>query len=291
MSLNGTGRREDGARTGAWMQEIPVSAWIGLAVIAFDLILAIFGGVLAPHTPGEFISTKSFAPPSADAWLGTDYLSRDVLSRLLSGAGLTLGVALLATVVGFAIGMVLGFVAAIVGGYTDGIIGRTVDILISFPPILLALLMIAGLGSSAGLLVLAVGLIHSSRVARVSRAIAKNVAVLDFVDVARARGESIASLVRRDIWPNTWRPLAVEFGLRLTFSILLVSSLSFLGLGVPPPAADWGGMVRENLGGLSYGALAVLAPALAIGMLAVAVNLVVDGLARRTGRDISGGFL
>jgi peptide/nickel transport system permease protein len=272
------------------VRAMPWSAWLGLAIVAANIVLALLGGWMAPHGPGEFVTTVAYAPPSAEAPLGSDYLSRDVLSRLLHGARLTLGLSVLSTVLGFVSGMALGFTAAIVGGWTDNIIGRVVDVLISFPPLLLALVMIAGLGSSITVLVLVVGLIHSSRVARISRAIAMNISVLDFVEAARARGERRLSIIIREIWPNSIRPLAAEFGLRLTFSVLLVSSLSFLGLGVPPPAADWGGMVRENLGGLYYGAWGVLIPALAIGVLTVGINLVVDWLASQSGRDLSGGF-
>jgi len=269
---------------------MPWSAWIGVTIVAANVAVALFGGLIAPYSPGEFVTATAYAPPGAEALLGSDYLSRDVLSRLLHGATLTLGLSILSTVVGFAAGMALGFTAAINGGWTDNIISRAVDVLISFPPLLLALVMIAGLGSSVSVLVLVVGLIHSSRVARISRAVALNISVLDFVEAARARGEGRLSIMFREIWPSAVRPLAAEFGLRLTFSILLVSSLSFLGLGVPPPAADWGGMVRENLGGLYYGAWAVLMPAAAIGVLTIGINLVVDWLASQSGRDISGGF-
>lgn len=262
------------------------AVWVGLAIVAVNLLAAVFGTVVAPYTPGEFVSQQAFAPPGGGSLLGTDYLGRDVLSRILYGAAPTIGLALLSTLIGVAAGTLFGFVAAVVGGRPDEIITRITDILISFPPILLALLLIAGLGASFLVLVVTVALVHSLRVVRVSRAIAMNIAVLEFVEAARARGEGLFSILWREIWPNARRPLAAEFGLRLTFSILLISSISFLGLGLPPPSSDWGGMVRENLGGLYSGSVAVLAPAFAIGLLTIGINLIVDWFARRAGREV-----
>lgn len=262
-------------------------AWIGFGLVGFFLLVALLAPVLAPHSPSESLSTQSYAPPDATSWLGTDYLGRDVLSRLLYGARLTMGIAFLSTLVGFVAGTALGFVAAELRGLADSLIGRLVDILISFPPILLALVVIAGLGSSLAVLVGTIGLIHATRVTRMARAVAVNVAATDFVEVARARGEGLGYILRREIWPNTLRPLATEFGLRLTFSVLFISSLSFLGLGIQPPEADWGGMVRENMSGLYYGAWAALLPAAAIALLTVGISFIVDWLAAQSGREIS----
>lgn len=259
----------------------------GIGIVAVCAAIAVLAPVLAPHGPGEILSTKSYAPPGEVGLLGTDYLGRDVFSRLLHGARYTMGLALAATVVGFAAGAALGFIAAELRGLVDTAIGRLVDVMVSFPPILLALVVITGLGSSLTVLVATVGLIHASRVARVSRAIAMNIAVMDFVDVARSRGEGLAYILRREILPNTIGPLATEFGLRLTFSVLFISSLSFLGLGIQPPAADWGGMVRENMSGLFYGAWAALLPAAAIGVLTVGISFVVDWVGAQSGREIS----
>jgi peptide/nickel transport system permease protein len=263
---------------------------IGALIVALNLFLAVFGSVTAPYSAGEFVTDQPFASPGKGLVLGSDYLGRDVLSRLLHGAGLTIGLSVFATMAGFAVGMPLGFIAATLGGWFDGALSRSADILISIPPILLALLLTTGFGSSFGVLIVIVGLIHAPRVLRVSRAIAANIAALDFVEAARARGESVFSIVRLDILPNALRPLLAEFGLRLTFSVLLVSSISFIGIGLPPPTSDWGSMVRENLGGLYEGACAVVLPAFAIGMLAIGINLVTDWLGGRTGRDISEGF-
>jgi peptide/nickel transport system permease protein len=264
---------------------------LGLVIIGVNVVAGIFGPLLAPHPAGAFVSLTPFSPPSRQLLLGGDYLGRDVFSRLLDGAGLTLGLAFFSTAAGFAIGMLLGFMSATVRGWTDSIIGRVSDALISIPPIIFALLLISGLGSSFISLVLIVTIVHVPRVARITRAIAVNIVTLEFVEAARARGEHAVSIIYREIWPNAVRPLMAEFGLRLTFSVLLVSSMSFLGLGLPPPAADWGTMVRENLGGLYVGSLAVLFPAFAIGLFAIGINLVVDWLGGRMGRDISGGFV
>ena len=263
-------------------------AWTGIIIVATGLLLAVAGPWLAPHDVGAIISDSNFEAPGITTLLGTDTLGRDILSRLLHGARLTVGVALAATVLGFLIGMAAGFSAAEIKGRYDDFMLWLADMMLSFPPLLLALIVIASLSSSLPVLICTIAVLHASRVARVGRAVAMNVAALEFVEVARARGESLVSILVREIWPSTIRPLAVEFGLRLTYSILFLSSLSFLGLGIQPPEADWGSMVRENLNALQTGAyLAVLLPAFSIAILTVGVNLIVDWLGAQSGRSIS----
>lgn len=264
-----------------------LTAKIGVAILVANLLTMVIGPLFAPHSPNDIISDMVFARPGEVGLLGTDGLGRDLFSRMLYGARTTIGLSFIATVIGFVIGMALGFTAAEAGGWVDDTISRVVDIMISFPPMLLALIVIAGLGSSMVVLVCTVGITHASRVARISRAIAMEIAINEFVEVARARGESLLSILRREIWPNSIRPLAAEFGLRYTYSILFLSGLSFLGLGIQPPAADWGMMVKENLAGLYYGAWAALLPAAAISVITVGINLIVDWLGAQTGKQIS----
>ncbi len=262
-------------------------AWTGIVIVVLGLFLALFGPYLAPYNVGQIVGTV-FNPPSEASPLGTDVLGRDILTRVLYGARLTVGVALAATVTGFLIGMAVGFSAAEIRGRYDDFVTWLIDVFLSFPPILLALIVIAALSSNLWVLIGTIAVIHSSRVARVGRAVAMNIAALEFVEVARARGEKLTSILVREIWPSTIRPLAVEFGLRLTYSILFLSSLSFLGLGIQPPDADWGSMVRENMNALGTGAyIAVLVPAISIAVLTVGVNLIVDWLGAQSGRSIS----
>ena len=268
----------------------PLSAWgrAGLAILTIHLVVAVAGPVLAPAAPGEILTFTAFAPPGEEeTLLGTDYLGRDLLSRLLYGAGLTLSLALATTALGFVAGVVTGFYAAEAGGRIDTFIFRIVDVVISFPPILLALVIIVGLGSSIPVLVCTVGLIQSPRVARIARAVAMDVGTRDFVEAARARGETIASILAREILPNSLLPLAAEFGLRLAYAVLLLAALSFLGLGIQPPLADWGALVRENMAGVYYGGWAVILPALSIATLVVGINLFVDSLLVQANRDVS----
>lgn len=269
--------------------KLDIWAWTGVVIVCLGLFFAVFGGLLAPYGVGQILREAGpYDPPSAEAWLGTDVLGRDVFSRLLYGAQLTVGVALASTILGFAIGMAVGFSAAEIRGRYDDFVTWLIDVFLSFPPILLALIVIAALSSDLWVLICTIAVIHSSRVARIGRAVAMNIAALEFVEVARARGENLVSILVREIWPSTIRPLAVEFGLRMTYSILFLSSLSFLGLGIQPPEADWGSMVRENLNGLQIGAYwCVLAPAFAIAILTVGVNLIVDWLGSNSGRSIS----
>ena len=264
-------------------------AWLGVCIVLTGLFLAVFGPYLAPYQVGQIVpGATQFMPPSSETLMGTDILGRDVFTRLLYGARLTVGVALAATVLGFLLGMAVGFSAAEIRGRYDDFVTWLIDVFLSFPPILLALIVIAALSSDLWVLICTIAVIHSSRVARIGRAVAMNVAALEFVEVARARGENLLSILVREIWPSTIRPLAVEFGLRMTYSILFLSSLSFLGLGIQPPDADWGSMVKENLNGIQTGAyLSVLAPAFAIAILTVGVNLIVDWLGSQSGRSIS----
>ncbi len=258
-----------------------------IAVLLFWLFVCLFGAVISPHPESAIVSSKSFAPIGVDGLLGTDYLGRDLLSRIFYGARMTLGLALVATLVAFVLGVVSGFVAGIAGGKVDNAISRVVDAFISFPTIMLALLMVSIVGTSLPALVATIGFIESTRVFRISRALAVNTMTLDFVEVSRARGESIWWILWHEVLPNAVIPLSTDFGLRYTFSILLLSSLSFLGLGVQPPYADWGSMVKENMLGIHFGAMALLLPALAIFSVTLAFNFLVDWNLSRSQRDIS----
>jgi peptide/nickel transport system permease protein len=278
---------ETGGRTKRARQPLTLFGAIGLTLLAINVLLAVFGSFAAPNTPGALVGGGGFAPAHDAALLGNDYLGRDLMSRLLHGAKFSLGVALAATLLGFLIGMAVGFSAAEIRGRYDTVVTWVIDVLLSFPPILLALLVIAGLGSSLPVLIGTIAFIQSSRVARVSRSVAMGIAALEFVEVARARGESLISILVREIFPSSMRPLAVEFGLRLSYAVLFMSSLSFLGLGIQPPNADWGSMVRENLPGIYYGAPAAIIPAVLIGLLVVGINLTVDWLSGGSDRHTS----
>lgn len=277
----------DGRSGRRYWSKLSWTARAGIVILAINILVAIVGPIFAPNSPNEILSITAYAPFGEVGLLGSDFLGRDLFSRMLHGARLTIGLALTATLLGFIIGMVLGFTAAEAGGWIDNTISRAVDVMISFPPILLALIVIVGMGSSLAVLVCTVAVLHASRVARVSRAIAMEICLQEFVEVARARGEKIWSILWREILPNSLRPLGCEFGIRVAYSVLLLASLSFLGLGIQPPTADWGGMVRENMSGILYGSWAAILPAGAIALLAVGVNLLTDWLLGQTGREIS----
>jgi peptide/nickel transport system permease protein len=280
------------ARAARWaasdkVRSMPVSAWIGIAVLVFWVAVALLGPSFAPHGEAELLVNDSFAQPGVVGFLGGDYLGRDVLSRLAFGAQRTLGLAGLVTVTAFALGVGLGFLAAIAGGWTDALLSRLNDALMAFPSLILALVVIAALGSSIPVLFATVTLIDATRIFRVARSLAMDILVMDFVDAARARGEGAWWIMRSEVAPNALPPLAAEFGIRYTYAILFISALSFLGLGIQPPNADWGVMVRENLQGLLFGSLAPLYPAAAIATVTVAINLVVDGMLQGVSRDLS----
>jgi peptide/nickel transport system permease protein len=254
---------------------------VGLAVVAFWLIVALIGPRLAPYEVGNIVDTDVFGAMSDRFLLGTDYLGRDMLSRILYGARYTIGVALAATVLACLAGTTLGMAAAAAGGWTDALMSRAIDALISIPGKMFALVVISAFGSSIPVLIIIAAVIYTPGSYRITRSLAVNVNAMDFVQVARARGERTLYIVREEILPNVVGPVLADIGLRFVYVVLLLSGLSFLGLGIQPPNADWGSLVRENIGGLGEGAPAVIMPALAIATLTIAVNLLIDNLTSR----------
>lgn len=252
------------------------TGWLGAFVLALVALAAVIGPYVAPYHEADIVRFGGYAPPDGQALLGTDYLGRDILSRILWGARVTIGLSVIATLLACALGIVLGLLAAVRGGWTDALLSRAMDALLAIPNIMLGMLAVVALGSSLPVLVLTAAVIYATGVFRVARALALDQCQLDYVGVARARGEGTGYLILREILPNIAAPLATDFGIRLVYVILFISSLSFLGLGVQPPAADWGSMVRENLTGLMRGSLAPILPALAIALVTVSVNLLVD---------------
>jgi peptide/nickel transport system permease protein len=264
---------------------ISVTGWIGLLIVAFWLVTAIAGPWLAPYPEGRVVSEDDLAPISAAFPMGTDYLGRDMLSRVLVGARYTIGISLAATVLACLAGILLALLAAARGGWVDAAVSRVLDALISIPSLMFGLVVIAALGASIPVLVLTAAVIYMPGAFRFARAMAVNINAMDFIRVARARGEGTLYIMCAEILPNMIAPVLTDFGLRFVFVVLLLSGLSFLGLGIQPPAADWGSLVRENLEGLSYGAPAVIMPALAIASLTIGVNLLIDNLPSRRAPD------
>jgi peptide/nickel transport system permease protein len=252
-----------------------IAALIGLAIVAINLLGAVLAPVIAPYGEATPVGDV-WAPPSAEFWLGLDNLGRDMFTRLLYGARTTISIALVITCLSFAIGIAMGFSAAVVGGWIDTLMSRLVDTLMAIPTLILALIVLSVLGTSIPVLVGTIALLDSTRVFRLSRAVGLNIAVMDYVEVARLRGEGLRWIVWREVLPNALPPLIAEFGLRFCFAFLFIASLSFLGLGIQPPYADWGGMVRDNAQAINFGGMAPMIPAIAIGQLTIGVNLLVD---------------
>ncbi|APX23417.1 MAG: ABC transporter permease [Rhodobacteraceae bacterium] len=251
---------------------------IGLAVILFWGVVAIFGPMLAPYPPGEIVDWDYFGPMTGDYWLGTDYLGRDIFSRILMGARYTVGISLAAVTIACAGGVLLGMIAAVTGGWFDMILSRLLDAFNGIPSLLFGLVTVAAVGSSIPVLVLTLAAIYLPGAYRFARALAVNVNTMDFVTVARVRGETTRYLILREIFPNILGPVLADLGVRFVFIVLVLSGLSFLGLGVQPPNADWGALVRENIEALSFGAPAVIFPSVAIATLTISVNLFIDNL-------------
>ena len=262
---------------------VSIPGTIGLAVILFWLVMAAIGPLVAPYSAGRVVDGDMLAPISRAFPLGTDYLGRDMLSRVLLGTRFTVGLALLATFLASLTGTTLALCSAVNGGWIDAVTSRLLDALISVPSLMFSLVIIASLGSSVPVLVVTAAVIYTPGAYRTARSLAVNVNAMDFVKVARARGERAFFIMREEILPNMVLPVLTDFGLRFVFVVLLLSGLSFLGLGIQPPNADWGSLVRENLEGLAYGAPAVIMPAVAIATLTIAVNLLIDNLPTRRG--------
>ena len=267
----------------AWraMKQAPVSAWLGLLVIAAYAVVAVFAPLVAPYGESVVVGNQ-YEPWSEQFFFGTDQLGRDMLSRLIFGARNTIGIAVLTTSLSFLIGGVLGLLAATLGGWADQLLARVVDILMAIPQLIFALMLLSIFGSSVTNLILIIAVLDSTRVFRLTRAVAMNVVVLEFVEAARLQGEKIGWIMTREVLPNILPPIVVEFGLRFCFVFLTISALSFLGLGLQPPTADWGSMVRENATLINYGDITPLLPAAAIALLTVGVNFVVDWFLHQT---------
>ena len=269
------------------LSKAPPTAWFGLVVILFYVLVAATAPIIAPFTETEIVGAE-YELWGGQFLLGTDNLGRDMLTRLVYGARNTIGIAFVATCLAFFIGAFGGFMAAALGGWVDMILGRAVDVLMAIPSLIFALLLLTILGTSIPVLIMIIAVLDSTRVFRLARAVGMNIVVMDFVEVARLRGEGLWWVIRREVLPNAMPPLVAEFGLRFCFVFLFLSALSFLGLGIQPPTADWGSMVRDNATLISFvvddfqlGIMPLL-PAAAIALLTVGVNFVVDWFLHKT---------
>ena len=261
---------------------ISASGLIGAVLVAFWLLVALIGPALAPHSVGAIVSYEVFEPLSAQHPMGTDYLGRDMLSRVLYGTRLTVGLALVAALLASLTGTALALFATVSGRWIDETLSRVLDALICIPSKIFALVMVAAFGSSLPVLGLTAAITYVPGAFRIARSLAVNINAMDYVQVARARGESRLYIAWTEVLPNMLHPMLADFGLRFMFNVLLLSGLSFLGLGVQPPYADLGSLVRENISGLPEGAPAIVLPAIAIATLTIGVNLVIDSLRGRS---------
>jgi len=246
-----------------------------MGIVILNLLVALFAPLIAPYGETSVVGDV-WENSSAKFYLGTDHLGRDLFTRMVYGARNTIALALVTTAISFLVGSLLGLIAATKGAWTDQLISRCIDIIMAFPTLIFALMILSVVGSSIPNLVFTIALVDLTRVYRLSRAVAMDIEVMEFVEAARLRGEGLWWLIRHEILPNALPPLIAEFGLRFCFVFLFIASLSFLGLGLQPPLADWGGMVRENSGAITFGIFIPLIPAAAIAFLTVGINLIVD---------------
>lgn len=261
-------------------RETRYSLWCSVALLLIFGLIAIGSLFALPHDPTDFVTDDPFVPPARGMWFGSDYLGRDVLSRLMDGTRITLLMALCATILAHLIGGTLGLWVSVRGGIIDSLVSRAVDVVLSLPKIIVGLVVVAALGPSIGVIVGIAAIVYAAGVFRIARALGYDLIHKEFIIMARSRGEGDAWILFGEILPHVVWPLAADFAIRMSFAILFLSSLSFVGLGVQPPMADWGGLARENLEGLSSNPLASIAPAAAIAVVSIALNLLVDALNR-----------
>ena len=274
-------RRTFGQNVKRTLATAPISAWFGMIIIVIYAIAAIFAPIIAPYGEAEIIG-KAYLPASSEFWLGTDQIGRDLFSRLIYGARNTIGIALITTLLSFFVGGTLGVLTALKRGWLDQGVSRIVDAFLAIPVLIFALMLLAVFGKSLVNLVLILALLDATRVFRLSRAVALNVVVMDYVESAKLRGEGMGWVIFKEVLPNILPPMITEFGLRFCFVFLTISALSFLGVGIQPPTADWGSMVAENKTLITYGNPTPLYPAAAIAILTVGVNFVVDWFLHKT---------
>ena len=280
-------RRTFWSRVKLDLKKSPMTARFGMAVIFIYAVVAIFAPFFAPYGEAEVFPVP-YAPWSSEFIFGTDQIGRDIFSRMIYGARNTVGIAVATTLLAFLIGGALGLAAAINRSWLDQFLSRAVDVLMAIPSLIFALVLLSIFGSTVINLIIIIAVLDSTRVFRLTRAVAINVVIMDYVEAARLRGEGIGWIMRREILPNIMPPLVAEFGLRFCFVFLAIAALSFLGVGIQPPTADWGSMVRENASLIQFAqydlkaGLTPLLPAAAIALLTVAVNFVVDWFLHKT---------
>jgi len=262
-------------------QRIPFTALFGLTVIALFCLVALFAPLIAPYGETQIVGPE-FAPWGGGFILGTDNLGRDMATRLIYGARNTIGIAIVTTVLAFLTGGLLGMIAGTVRGWVDQLLGRLVDVMMAVPSLIFTLLLLSIFGTSIASMIVVIAAVESTRIFRLARSLALGIGMLDYVEAAKLRGEGLGWLIVREILPNAVAPLIAEFGLRFCFVFLFVASLSFLGLGIQPPTADWGSMVRENAALITYGDITPLLPAGATALMTVGVNFVVDWMLHRS---------
>jgi peptide/nickel transport system permease protein len=260
------------------------SGAVGVAILLFVLAVALFGPLVAPHSPTQPVGAP-LTGPSGTSPLGTDYLGRDVLSRLLYGGRSVLGLAAAATGLAYLVGLSVGLIAGYTRSLVDPLLMRSADVMLCFPPLLFLLVLITGAGSSVGVLIVGVALVQAPQISRIVRTATLEVSVRGYVEAAVARGERAPAVLVREVLPNILGPVLVDAGLRFTYSILIIASVNFLGLGLQPPNSDWALMIGENRSYLAVQPLAVLAPAAMIAILTIGVNLTGDAVARTLGRS------
>ena len=267
----------------AWraLQKAPLTAQLGFIIILTYTVVALFAPLLAPYGESQIVGSE-YEIWSSQFPLGTDNLGRDMLTRLIYGARNTVGIALITTMLAFFLGGILGIMAAVLGRWYDQIISRIVDVLMAIPALIFAMLLLTIFGTSIPTLIIVIGVLDATKVFRIARAVSLNVVVMDYIESSRLRGETVAWIALREVLPNIMPPLVAEFGLRFCFVFLTISALSFLGLGLQPPTADWGSMVRDNATLITYGDITPLLPAAAIAVLTIGVNFVVDWFLHKT---------